>query len=107
MTSKLNIDISLAVSLNIIRPLFVDQTIATLSLSSTRRTTLLQQQPIEIFFNRQQYQQHPISHSISNGNMRKQIRRSTTFLRRLTNKIEEFQNEPQTFIHYGSQVQSS
>ena len=95
MTSKLNIDISLAVSLNIIRPLFVDKTIATSSLSTNRRTTLLQQQPIDIFFNRQQSQQQ--SQSLNSGNVRKQIRRSTTFLKRLTSKLEEFQNEPQSF----------
>jgi hypothetical protein len=97
MTSKLNIDISLAVSLNIIRPLFVDKTISTSSLSTNRRTTLLQQQPIEIFFNRQQSEQLQRSHSASNASAKKQIRRSTTFLRRLTSKIEEFQNESETF----------
>jgi hypothetical protein len=97
MTSKLNIDISLAVSLNIIRPLFVDKTIATSSLSSNKRTTLLQQQPIDIFFNRQQSLQQQQSHSLSNGGIKKQIRRSTTFLRRLTNKLDDFQNEPQSF----------
>ena len=97
MTSKLNIDISLAVSLNIIRPLFVDKTIATSSLSSNRRTTLLQQQPIDIFFNRQPTLQQQQSQSISNGSARKQIRRSATFLRRLTNKLDDFQNEPQSF----------
>jgi hypothetical protein len=97
MTSKLNIDISLAVSLNIIRPLFVDKTISTSSLSTNRRTTLLQQQPIEIFFNRQQSEQLQRSYSASNDSAKKQIRRSTTFLRRLTSKIEDFQNEPQSF----------
>lgn len=97
MTSKLNIDISLAVSLNIIRPLFVDKTISTSSLSSTRQTTLLQQQPIEIFFNRQGSQTVPASQSITSGHTRKQNRRSTTFLRRLTSRIEEFQNESEIF----------
>jgi hypothetical protein len=99
MTSKLNIDISLAVSLNIIRPLFVDKTIATSSLSSNRRTTLLQQQPIDIFFNRQQSQnqQQQEPQSLSNDNIKKQIRRSTTFLIRLTSKLEDYQNEPQSF----------
>ncbi len=97
MTSKLNIDISLAVSLNIIRPLFVDKTIATSSLSSNRRTTLLQQQPIEVFFNRQLSQHQPESHTLSNGSIKKQIRRSTTFLKRLTSKLDDFQNESQSF----------
>lgn len=98
MTSKLNIDISLAVSLNIIRPLFVDKTIATSTLSSNRRTTLLQQQPIDVFFNRQQSQiQTQQSHSFSTISARRQLRRSTTFLRRLTSKLEDFQNETQTF----------
>jgi uncharacterized protein YaaN involved in tellurite resistance len=97
MTSKLNIDISLAVSLNIIRPLFVDKTIATSSLSSNRRTTLLQQQPIDIFSYRPQSQQLQHSHSLSNGSIKKQIRKSATFLKRLTSKLDEFQNEPQSF----------
>ena len=100
MTSKLNIDISLAVSLNIIRPLFVDKTISTTSWSSTRQTTLLQQQPIEIFFNRQASQLAQPSQSITSGYTRKQNRRSTTFLRRLTSKIDEFQNETQEFSEH-------
>ena len=101
MTSKLNIDISLAVSLNIIRPLFVDKTISTsLSSSSTRRTTLLQQQPIDIFFNRQTSQQNPTSHSLTSGSAKRQMRRSTTFLRRLTSRIDEFQNESQVFSEH-------
>lgn len=97
MTSKLNIDISLAVSLNIIRPLFIDKTISTTSWSTTRQTTLLQQQPIEIFFNRQASQIVPTSQSITSGHTRKQNRRSTTFLRQLTSRIDEFQNESQEF----------
>ena len=99
MTSKLNIDISLAVSLNIIRPLFVDKTIATSSLSSNRRTTLLQQQPIDIFSYRQRsiQQQQSHSYSLSNDSIKKQIRKSTTFLKRLTSKLDDFQNEPQSF----------
>jgi len=91
LTSKLNIDISLAVSLNIIRPLFVDKTIASSSLSSTRRMTILQQQNEDTFYNRQQ------SFSILSGNLKKQVRRSATFLRRLTNRIDQYQHEPQTF----------
>lgn len=102
LTSKLNIDISLAVSLNIIRPLFVDKTIATSTLSSNRRTALLQQQPIDVFFNRQQsqYQQQqsrPQSQLFSGVNLKRQMRKSATFLRRLTSKLDEFQNEPQSF----------
>ncbi|CAF3487332.1 unnamed protein product [Adineta steineri] len=98
MTSKLNIDISLAVSLNIIRPLFVDKTIATSSLSSNRRTTLLQQQPINIFSNRQQFmQQKQSSHSLSNESTKAHMRKSTTFFKRLASKLGDFQNEPQSF----------
>jgi hypothetical protein len=97
MTSKLNIDISLAVSLSIIRPLFVDKTIATSPLSSNRRTTLLQQQPIDIFSFRQRGIQQQQSHSLSNGSIKKQIKKSTTFLKRLTSKLDDFQNEPQSF----------
>ena len=98
MTSKLNIDISLAVSLNIIRPLFVDKTIAASSLlSSNRRTTSLQQQPIDIFSNRPQSKQLEHTYSTSTGSMKKHLRRSTTFIKRITNKIDEIQNEPQSF----------
>jgi len=97
MTSKLNIDISLAVSLSIIRPLFVDKTIATSPLSSNRRTTLLQQQPIDIFSFRQRGIQQQQSHSLSNGSIKKQIKKSTTFLKRLASKLDDFQNEPQSF----------
>ncbi|UJR25727.1 hypothetical protein I4U23_007079 [Adineta vaga] len=97
MTSKLNIDISLAVSLNIIRPLFVDKTITTSTLSSNRRTTLLQQQPIDIFSYRQRTIQQQQSFSISTESAKKQIRKSSTFLKRLTSKLDDFQNEPQLF----------
>lgn len=97
MTSKLNIDISLAVSLNIIRPLFVDKTITASTLSSNRRTTLLQQQPLDIFSYRQRSVQQQRSHSISNESVKKQLRKSSTFLKRLTSKLDDFQTEPQSF----------
>ncbi|CAF0855042.1 unnamed protein product [Adineta ricciae] len=101
MTSKLNIDISLAVSLNIIRPLFTDKTITTSTLSSNRRTTLLNQQSIDIFTYRQrsiqQQQSQTISNEVSVESAKKQIRKSSTFLKRLTSKLDEFQNEPRSF----------
>ena len=96
MTSKLNIDISLAVTLNIIRPLFVDKTIVASSLSSSRRTSLLQQQPLEIFSYRLQTQ------SSSSEPAKRQKRRSTTF-RRLISKIDQFQNETSSFNEHPEQ----
>ncbi|CAM4879019.1 unnamed protein product [Rotaria socialis] len=97
MTTKLNIDISLAVTLNIIRPLFVDKTMPTSSLAANRRTTLLQQQPLDIFSYCQQYQTQQPSPSMSNSNNKRQLRRSTTFLKRLASKLDDFQNEPNSF----------
>ncbi|CAF2871937.1 unnamed protein product [Rotaria sp. Silwood2] len=96
MTSKLNIDISLAVTLNIIRPLFVDKTITTSSLYSNRRSTLLQHQPIDIFSYCYQSQVQQVSHSVSNESTKKQLRQST-FLKRLASKLDDFQNEPSSF----------
>ncbi|CAF3352016.1 unnamed protein product [Rotaria sp. Silwood1] len=97
MTSKLNVDISLAVTLNIIRPLFVDKTITTSpSLYSHRRSTVLQQQPIDIFSYSYQSQLHQVSYSISNESAKKHLRRSA-FLKRLASKLDDFQNEPNSF----------
>ena len=100
MTSKLNIDISLAVSLNIIRPLFVDKTIATSYLSSNRHSTLLQQQPIDIFSHSQRSQQKQHEqriHSISNESMKRHMRRSTSFFQHLSSKLDDYQSEPYSF----------
>ena len=99
MTSKLNIDISLAVSLNIIRPLFVDKTMVNSTLSSNRRTTLLQQQPLDIFTHRQSSLPHQQqqSQSLSTGSIKRQLRRSTTFFRRLTSRIDGPQTDLNSF----------
>ena len=93
MTSKLNIDISLAVSLSIIRPLFAP----TSSLPYNRHSTLLQQQPIDIFSHSQrsqQKQQDQQLHSIPNGNVKRRTRRSASFFQRLPSKLDDYQNEP-------------
>ncbi|CAF3740585.1 unnamed protein product [Rotaria sordida] len=97
MTSKLNVDISLAVTLNIIRPLFVDKTITTSStLYSNRRTTLLQQQPLDIFLNCNQSHLQQLSPSLSNESTKKYLRRSI-YLKRLASKLDDFQTDPNTF----------
>ena len=94
MTSKLNIDISLAVSLNIIRPLFADKTIASSTLSTNRQTTLLQQQRIDIFTYRQQLQQQKqMSQSISTASLKRPARRSGTILQRSISRAETIQSE--------------
>ena len=94
MTSKLNIDISLAVSLNIIRPLFADKTIASSTLSTSRQTTLLQQQRIDIFNYRQQAQQQmQMSQSISTTSLKRPSRRSGTILQRSISRGETNPNE--------------
>ena len=68
--------------------------ISTSTLSSQRRTTLLSEQPIDIFCHRQQSQQQ--LHSTSTGNLRRQLRRSTIF-RRLTSKLESSQSDSGSF----------
>ena len=95
MTSKLNIDISLAVTLNVIRPLLFDKTFGTSSLYSNRRNTLLQRQSIDIFSYYQQSKQQ--SQSISNENVKRYVRRSASFVRRFLNKLDDCQNDVQTF----------
>lgn len=95
MTSKLNIDISLAVTLNIIRPLFDDKTMATSSLSLHRRNTLLQQQPIDIFFC-QQYQLQQ-SQSSPYESAKRHGRQSIPFLKRLASKLDDFSHESNSF----------
>ncbi|CAF5096517.1 unnamed protein product, partial [Rotaria socialis] len=69
----------------------------TSSLAANRRTTLLQQQPLDIFSYCQQYQTQQPSPSMSNSNNKRQLRRSTTFLKRLASKLDDFQNEPNSF----------
>ncbi|CAF1546199.1 unnamed protein product, partial [Rotaria sordida] len=52
---------------------------------------------LDIFSYCQQYQTQQPSPSMSNSNNKRQLRRSTTFLKRLASKLDDFQNEPNSF----------